>query len=64
MSDLANDTWWMHELEQLRQTASMTPEQRLQWLEDALDFAAAVGALEKTRELREKLTQAVVPRSS
>jgi len=31
-----------------------TPAQRLEWLESALDFAAAVGALEKTMWLEKE----------
>ncbi len=41
----------------LRHTCSWTPEQRLQWLEDALDFALKTGALEKTRRLQEQQNQ-------
>lgn len=35
----------------LLHTCKWTPEERMQWLEDALDFALETGALEKTRRL-------------
>ncbi len=38
----------------LRHTCAWTAEQRLQWLEEALNFALETGALEKTRRLQER----------
>lgn len=40
------------EREQLRASMALTPEERLQWLEDALKFAYAAGALPRKEDER------------
>ena len=40
------------EREQLRASMAMTPEERLQWLEEALRFAYAAGALPRKEDDR------------
>lgn len=47
-------TWEDAERENLKAFSSLTPAQRLEWLEQALDFALTSGALEKTWRLRLK----------
>lgn len=37
-----------------REVAALTPDQRLQWLDDALTMALASGALERSRERRQQ----------
>ncbi len=37
--------WEAHRREQVRDWLALTPDQRLAWLEEAIDFALEVGAL-------------------
>lgn len=36
-----------------REVAALTPDQRMQWLDDALRLALASGALQRARQLRQ-----------
>lgn len=42
--------WEAHRLAQQRDWLALTPDQRLAWLEEAIDFALEVGALPRRAE--------------
>lgn len=43
-------TWQAHGRAQLREIAALTPEQRLEWLEEAIELAYRSGALALARD--------------
>lgn len=53
MGDTTADWGWQaNEMAKRRGWAQLTPAERLEWLDDALDFALASGALEMDRRVR------------
>lgn len=54
MSDWSAATWEGLELAQARRVAAATPQQRMDWLEQALRLAHGSGALQRARRERQR----------
>jgi hypothetical protein len=65
-ADAAPEVEWAvsfqeHRMAQLRRILDSTPEERLAWLEDAIEFARAVGALPRRQDVTMAVSDVVFP---